>query len=233
MPSVAERSTDQPSVHPPATFQLPPRAWVPSLGDEELDQLTDLIYHPVSGVMYQRRFRFVLGQLDGTRLPRILEVGCGAGLLLPNLKRWAAQVVGCDLHAGLSQVREMLEQGEHANVPLVRGNVLSLPFRTGSFDALVCMSVLEHIRDLDQAIGELARVVHPEGQLILGFPAKNPLTRWLFGLIGRDDEVIHPSSHGAILEAARRHLQQERLFVFPRFLPKSCSLYLVGSFRHG
>ena len=51
-------------------------------------------------------------------------------------------------------------------------------------------------------------------------------------LVGRENEVIHPSSHTAILEAAHRRLKQERLFVFPRALPKGLSLYVVGSFRH-
>ena len=212
-------------------FHLPPRALVPSLADEELDQLTDLIYHPFTGVVYQRRFRYVLDQLQSASYERLLEVGCGAGLLLANLRSRAKQIVGLDLHQALPQVRRMLRSVHQADEPLVRGSVLGLPFRDSSFDAVVCMSVLEHLRDLDRAITELARVLRPGGKLILGFPAKNPVTRWLFRLVGRDDDVIHPSSHGAILDAARRHLLEDHLFRFPALAPKSLALYLVGSYR--
>lgn len=228
MPPVAEDVVVR--THP---FHLPPRQLVPSLGDEELDQLTDLIYHPVSGLVYQRRFRFVLHQLHDAPYERVLEVGCGAGLLLANLKTGTARVVGLDLHEALPRVRRMLSAVHQTDEPLVRGNVLALPFREASFDAILCMSVLEHLRDLDRAIGELRRVLRPEGKLVLGFPAKNPVTRCLFRLVGRDDDIIHPSSHRAILDAARRQLREERLFTFPRFAPKSLLLYVVGSYRHG
>lgn len=215
-----------------STFDLPPRALVPSLADEEWDQLTGLIYHPLTGQVYQRRFRYMLKPLEGMAGARILEVGCGAGLLLSNLKPFAERVVGLDLHDGLPQVRRMLSQIGQADPWLVRGSVLTLPFQSACFDAVLCMSVLEHLRDLDRAILELARVLRPGGRLVLGFPAKTRLTRWLFKLIGRDDDVIHPSSHHAILAAARRHLRQQHLRVFPRLLPEALSLYLVGSFRH-
>lgn len=49
------------------------------------------------------------------------------------------------------------------------------PFRTGSIDAVVCVSVVEHIRDIESAFAEFSRVLRPGGVLVLAVPFCYPI----------------------------------------------------------
>ena len=65
----------------------------------------------------------------------------------------------------------------------------ALPFRTGSFDAAVACLVFEHINDVDEAIGEVARVLRPGGRFLflLNHPLlQTPNSGWI------DDQVLDP-----------------------------------------
>lgn len=59
----------------------------------------------------------------------------------------------------------------HAGVSVV-GNLVALPFRSGSFDALLCTHVLEHVGDDRRAIDELRRVLKPDGWAIVSVPIR-------------------------------------------------------------
>lgn len=161
---------------------------------------------------------------------RILEVGYGVGLFLPALRRRAGKVDGVDIHGRGHLVMEMLNSLGATGITLHEGSVLDLPFADGNYDAVVCISVLEHIKQIDKAVGEVARVTKPGGSVILGIPTKNRITRRLFWLVGYDDEEIHPSSHDDILRAARQNLRPVRSFRFPPLSPLGLSLYSTWLF---
>jgi len=92
----------------------------------------------------------------------LLEVGCGGGNLLCVLKnRWK---IGCDISRRAVRIASRYAEG----VLLSDGE--SLPFRNNAFDVVVCCETIEHIRDADKLIGELARVSAKTGFLILSFP---------------------------------------------------------------
>jgi SAM-dependent methyltransferase len=88
---------------------------------------------------------------------------------------------------------------------LVVASLYELPFADGEFDALVCLSVLEHMTELEGALSELRRVLRTGGIAVLGFPVRNPITDTFFRLAGYKPRELHPSSHRDILGAARRH----------------------------
>ena len=56
------------------------------------------------------------------------------------------------------------------NVHRVKGSVTSLPFRTATFDSVVCLSVLQYVTEVRKALGELARVCRPRGQVLILVP---------------------------------------------------------------
>ncbi len=117
--------------------------------------------------------RVVAALLDGT-LPdeqgRILDAGCGTGLMMEWLRRYGrnTQVVGLDLdpHA----VRYTAGRGE-SNV--VQASIASIPFPNESFDLVASFDVLDSFRVADAVVpfGELARVVRPGGILLVRVPA--------------------------------------------------------------
>jgi SAM-dependent methyltransferase len=87
------------------------------------------------------------------------------------------------------------------------------------------VSVLEHLDDLDRAIGEIDRVLAPNGIVVGGFPVNNSLTGALFRLVGFRPEEIHPSSHTQILQALQRRFRVTRMLRLPRALPLDMCLY--------
>ena len=110
---------------------------------------------------------------------RFLDAGCGTGLNLEHLAE-RGQAVGIDLSA--EAVRFCLSRG----VTVVRGSVLTLPFPERCFEGLVSFDVLYHawVADDRAAMGELARVLRPDGLLLVRVPA-------LKSLWGAHDEAVH------------------------------------------
>ena len=94
---------------------------------------------------------------------RVLEAGCGTGLILQRLARQQHQVVGIDLSRG------MLARARERGLDVVQGTLDELPFADDSFDSVVSFKVLPHIQPIREALRELARVTRPGGHLLLEF----------------------------------------------------------------
>ncbi len=215
-----------------AELILPQRQVVPSLAGAQDAHLVDLIYHPLSGLVYRRRFTMVLDQLEQSGPgDAILEVGCGAGLLLPSLAGRFARVEAVDIHDHTADVQRMVRDLGMPQVVVRPGSILELPYPDGTFTHAVSLSVLEHLTDLDTAMRELSRVVRPGGSLVLGFPTKNIITKALFRLVGYNDDEIHPSSHRAILAAGDKRMRRESVDVMPGIVPMDLSFYCVARYR--
>jgi SAM-dependent methyltransferase len=206
----------------------------------DMDKHTRLIYHPITGIVYKRRFVLAMEMLAaccGSQTQCILEVGYGAGLLFSTLSRMSREVIGVDVIDARAAVaiRGMLCKLGVDNVRLLQGSLLALPLNADSVDAVLCLSVLEHLHrgeEMEKAAREMVRVLRPGGVAILGFPVKNKITRALFRVIGYDDDVIHPSSHADILACyLHQQFQLESERRFPAFLPLDLGLYEVVQMR--
>lgn len=114
-----------------------------------------------------RTTRAVLARLDAQTGERILDVGCGTGLLLERLRRVAPDV----RLAGVDPVPEMLALARRRlpapAVDLREAAAERLPFGDGSFDAVVSASVFHYIRQPEVALAEMGRVLRPGGRLVL------------------------------------------------------------------
>ena len=120
---------------------------------------------------YRGRRRIVRGALDELGLPpaaRLLDAGCAAGHMLDLLAEFGT-AIGVDSDA--ASVAVAIECGRDAYTAALP----ELPFPDGSFDASVCLDVLEHIEDDVAALTELARVTKPDGALLITVPAYQSL----------------------------------------------------------
>jgi ubiquinone/menaquinone biosynthesis C-methylase UbiE len=89
------------------------------------------------------------------RPARMLDVGCGEGVVLRHLDQHLSGVTAIGLDVDGTGLRVAQSQN---SVSLVQGSVYALPFATGSFDLVMCCEVLEHVERPDAALAELARV---------------------------------------------------------------------------
>lgn len=95
----------------------------------------------------------------------ILDVGCGDGLFA-SIALSERPDIGCDL-----SMKELSEaRARSAYRSLVGGNAERLPFRDASFATVLSNSTLEHVRDVDLVLGEIARVLRPGGRVIITVP---------------------------------------------------------------
>lgn len=99
---------------------------------------------------------------------RVLEVGVGTGLSLPDYKPHR-EVVGIDLSPEmLEKARERVDQGRLDHVTgLHEMDASDLKFPDGSFDTVVAMFVMTVVPDPEKVMRELARVVKPGGEVLL------------------------------------------------------------------
>jgi SAM-dependent methyltransferase len=106
---------------------------------------------------------------------RVLDAGCGPGVVCGLAAERGAAATGVDVAPGmLAEARRRLPE-----LTFVQADVVALPFAAGSFDACVGGFVLNHLPAPEAAAAELARVLAHEGALALSLwepPARN---RWL------------------------------------------------------
>jgi SAM-dependent methyltransferase len=103
----------------------------------------------------------------------VLEVACGRGGFVCDLRRRGARVTGCDFSgAALRISREKLRRlgAREGESCFVQGDAQGLPFADATFDVVVSCETIEHLPDPWSAIREMHRVTRPRGRLFLTTP---------------------------------------------------------------
>lgn len=117
---------------------------------------------------------------------KVLDVGCGGGILSESMARRGAQVTGIDMgEAPLSVARlHQLESGLNIDYRQVTAEALAeeLP---GQFDIVTCMEMLEHVPDPASVIRSCAQLVKPGGQVFFSTLNRNPKS-YLLAIIGAE-----------------------------------------------
>jgi len=94
---------------------------------------------------------------------KVLDVGCGGGLLAEEFARLGCKVTGLDpSEASLSTASRHAQQSG-LEITYRRGVGEQIPYADASFDVVICCDVLEHVNDGAQVIGEIARVLNRGG----------------------------------------------------------------------
>lgn len=109
-----------------------------------------------------------------------LDIACGPG----NFTRRFGEIVGpAGLAVGIDASETMLRRGaaelaaaRAANVALVRGDAIHLPFGAGSFDAVCCFAALHLFSEPFAALDEMARVLAPDGRIAIMTSVRRQLT---------------------------------------------------------
>jgi 2-polyprenyl-6-hydroxyphenyl methylase / 3-demethylubiquinone-9 3-methyltransferase len=170
----------------------------------------------------------------------ILEIGCGGGLICEQLARRKATMVGIDLSEGaLAAARAHARQSGLGHIiHYEQASAEALPYADGSFSVIVCLDVLEHVRDLKATIAEVARVLAPGGIFVFDTINRTLIARavliWygehfpsggLIRGIHNYHDFIKPAELRALLEASELRVQE-----LTGFMPRG---FVDGHFKMG
>ncbi|MBE9538845.1 MAG: class I SAM-dependent methyltransferase [Proteobacteria bacterium] len=144
--------------------------------DWELVDLQETLYtsrNPTRRWLHCSRRDWIVDHVQAVAgpLPRVLEVGPGAGGYLPVLAGVSSEVVAADIEeAYLSQARILTES--IPGLTCVKDDITATALRTDSFNLILCTEVIEHIVDSDAALCGLRKILAPGGTLILSTPQR-------------------------------------------------------------
>jgi SAM-dependent methyltransferase len=184
----------------------------------------DWNYRPLLGAVSRARFRLALSLLPA-RCDAILELGYGSGVFLPSLAARARSVAGFDVHDQAEAVAAALG-AQGTRVDLRGGDGGSLPFGDRAFDAVVAVSALEFVADLDGMCREVARVLRPGGTFVVVTPGESPLLdRALRWATGADPRADFGDRRARVEPALRRAFRVGRQRAFPPVLGRIMPVY--------
>lgn len=148
----------------------------------------------------------------------VLECGCGTGLILERLSRFARRAAGIDLSPG------MLELARSRGLEVTEGSVTELPFEDASFDVTCSFKVLAHVPDIGRALSEMARVTRPGGVILAEF--YNPVSlRGVVKRLGPAGKISHRTRESAV------YTRFDAPWILPRILPPNTKVETARGIR--
>ena len=125
----------------------------------------------------------IVGTLAGKR---VLDVGCGGGILAEAMATRGAQVTGIDLAEkplGVARLHT-LESGVAVDYRLIEAETLARE-TPATFDVVTCMEMLEHVPDPGSTLAACAALVRPGGRVVVSTINRNPKS-YLFAIVGAE-----------------------------------------------
>lgn len=101
----------------------------------------------------------------------VLDVGCGSGALITEIKILGHEVSGVDISPEMvAKAKEQIAKvrGNPENIGI--GGAEDIPYESKHFDVVTCVGVVEYVYDHSQVLSELKRVLKDDGRIILTFP---------------------------------------------------------------
>jgi ubiquinone/menaquinone biosynthesis C-methylase UbiE len=202
--------------------KLLPRTALISTGDKDVPALN---FHPLLAVVARVRFWIMLSLLPNRRFARVLEIGYGSGIFMPELAGRCDELYGVDIHPHASTVSRHLKS-HGIDAALTRGSGIALPFKDQTFDCIVAMSCLEYIDPFDNAAREIKRVLRRDGCVVVVTPGTSPLIDFGHDLLtGRPVKEGYGDRRRLLAPTLAKYLRVHREMVIPRVGKGLITLY--------
>lgn len=138
---------------------------------------------------------------------QVLDLGCAGGFMAEALADRGAHVAGIDPAAEAIAAARTHAAARSLDIDYAVGVGEALPYADQSFDIVVCVDVLEHVRDLRRVLQEIARTLRPGGVFLFDTINRNPLSRLATITIAED-----------VLRLLPRGTHDPNMFITPREL---------------
>jgi len=123
----------------------------------------------------------------------VLDLGCAGGFMAEAMAVRGANVTGIDPAVEAIAAARSHARTSGLSIGYDIGVGEALPYADGSFDAVICVDVLEHVRDLKQVLAEVARVLRPGGLFLFDTINRNPMARFATITVAEDLLGLLPS----------------------------------------
>jgi len=112
------------------------------------------------------RFRRIVSLLGPVKYSNLLEAGTGSGIFLPELSLHCENLYACDIHNHFDSIDNLLKHYNICNYELKSQSIEITDYPDNFFDAIVAVSVLEFVDNLQAAITEIKRILKKDGVFI-------------------------------------------------------------------
>lgn len=109
------------------------------------------------------RFNIIIKLIGENYFQKLLEIGTGSGIFLPELARHTEKIYAIDKHPHTNKIIYMLEKMNINNFEISSQSIERTNFPDNYFDAIVAVSVLEFVDNIDKAVAEIKRILKKDG----------------------------------------------------------------------
>ncbi len=148
----------------------------------------------------------------GLKDKRVLDVGCGGGILAESMAALGAEVIGIDLGDAPLAVAKLHQKESGVKIDYRRVSAEELAReQPGSFDVVTCLEMLEHVPEPASTVAACAQLVKPGGQVFFSTLNRNPKS-FLFAIVGAE----------YVLKLLPRGTHEYLKFIRPSELERMC-----------
>jgi len=161
---------------------------------------------------YVEQLRWTLAQFDWQG-KRVADIGTGKGRFAISFALRGAEVYALDISEDMLAWAERDAAQAGVQVRFLQGDAENLPYPDDHFDIVVCMETIMHVPHPQKLVQELARIVKPEGYVLLSMTNKYRLNA-----LGRLPQTIYQRLRPARADAPPRYMWSYSVPTFRRFL---------------
>ena len=116
---------------------------------------------------------------------KILDIGCGGGLLCEPLNRLGATITGIDASNNNIEVAKLHSKEMNLNIEYIHAAPENLDLKSNTYDAVLCMEVVEHLKNVNLFIENCSKLIKKNGIMFIATINKN-LKSYIFAILGAE-----------------------------------------------